>query len=95
MFVDDELDILPRYHIAVEQVLLMECRTLTHALYCLLAVHYVFNIKYHPRAEDFFLFLFEKVLGMQESGNQRKKKKNASYLSATSAIECYIEENSN
>ena len=92
MFVDDELDILPRYHIAMEQVLLVECRSLTHTLYCLLAVHYVFNIKYHPRAEDFFLFLFEKVLGIQETGNQRKKKKSASYLSATTAIECYIKE---
>lgn len=93
MFVDNDLDILPRYHIAVEQVLLLECRSLIHALYCLLAVHYVFNIKYHSRAEDFFLFLFEKVMGINEAGNQRKKKKSASYLSATSAMECYLEEN--
>ena len=74
MFVDNHLDILPRYHIAVEQVLLVECRSLIHALYCHLAVHYVFNIKYHSRAEDLFHFLFEKVLGIQEAGNQRKRK---------------------
>lgn len=93
MFVDDELDILPRYHVAVEQVLLTECRSLIHALYCLLVMHYTFNVRYHSRAEDVFLFLFEKVLDVKEGGGQRKKKKSASYLSATSAMECYLEDN--
>ena len=93
MFVDNELDILPCYHVAVEKVLLMECRSLLHALYCLLAAHYTFNMRYNSRAEDVFLFLFEKVLDVQEGVGHRKKRKSASYLSATSAMECYLEEN--
>ena len=47
-------DITPTYYIAIEQDLGIECSTLTKALFCLLAIHYVFDISYHDRVKDFF-----------------------------------------
>ena len=64
MFTDND-DIIPTYYINIEQDL-VECSSLTKALFCLLAVHYVFNLSYHDRVKDFFLFLQEKVNGDYE-----------------------------
>ena len=93
MFSDDD-DITPTYYIAIEQELVVECSNLTKALFCLLAVHYVFDLTYHDRVKDFFLFLQEKVMeisseGYSGSSGKGSKKKSASYLSTTSGIECY------
>ena len=94
MFSDND-DITPTYYIAIEQELIVECSNLTKALFCLLAVHYVFDLTYHERVKDFFLFLQEKVMEISSegyggsSGTKGSKKKSASYLSTTSGIECY------
>ena len=93
MFTDND-DITPTYYIAIEQDLVIECSTLTKALFCLLAVHYVFDISYHDRVKDFFLFLQEKVMEITSEGynsgcSSKGTKKSASYLSTASGIECY------
>lgn len=89
MFSDND-DITPTYYIAIEQELVVECSSLTKALFCLLAVHYVFDLTYHDRVKDFFLFLQEKVMDIASEGYSGKgSKKSASYLSTTSGIECY------
>ena len=93
MFTGDG-DITPSYFIAIEQELVVECSSLTKALFLLLAVHYIFDLAYHERTKDFFLFLQEKVLGISNEGyghgsDGGKRKKSASYLSTTSGIECY------
>lgn len=49
-------DVSPQYFIAIEQELMIECKNLHDALFSLFAVH-VFNIEYHQRLMDFFLFI--------------------------------------
>ena len=55
-FVDAAGDILPSHFIAVEQELVMECRSIDSALFLLIAAHFVFNMEYHPKVKDFFFF---------------------------------------
>ena len=38
----------PRYYIAIEQELVIECGSMMAALYNLLAVHWIFNILHFP-----------------------------------------------
>lgn len=81
---DQELP--PQYFIALEQELIIECRSsLPEAVYQLLAVHYVYNVVYHSRALHFFNFFEEKVLKLQTS-----KKFNANYEIAITGIESFL-----
>ena len=67
----------PQYFIALEQELIVECRSsLLEAVYMLVAIHYVYNVVYHPRAVHFYNFFEEKVLQLHPS-----KKFNANYES--------------
>ena len=50
-----------QYFVAVEQQLLLESRELPTAVFLLLATHYIFNLSYHPKAEDLLHFIQEKM----------------------------------
>lgn len=79
----------PQYFIALEQELIIECKTLFDSIFTLLAVHYVFNVVYHPRVKNFFLFFEEKVL---ELPCIQKGSKNAAYSSVVTGIESFLQE---
>ena len=72
----------PQFFIAVEQQLLLECKSLEKAVYVMVASHYVFNIEYRHRVKDVFIFLQEKILGFVDD----TVKKSSIYLSVSSAI---------
>ena len=42
----------------------MQARNMTNAVFLLLAVHYVFNIEYHPKVKDVLRFIQEQMLGL-------------------------------
>ena len=42
----------------------MECRSVSKALYYLLAAHYVFDISYNQNVKDVLFFLQEKIAGI-------------------------------
>lgn len=88
-FVDSSNDIPPQYFIAIEQQLLLECKSLESAIFILVASHYVFNIEYHSMVKDVFCFLEEKVFGFADTS----VKKSSIYLSESSSIDLYLEEN--
>ena len=52
--------------IVVDKGVLLECKSLSgrDAFISLLAVHYAFNLKYHPTHGAMFKFIEEHVLGM-------------------------------
>ena len=79
-------DILPQYFIAVEQELLLECKNFENAVFLLMAVHYVFNIEYHPKVKDVFFFLQKKVLDIPDTN-----KHSPMYLSVSSAIDLFLQ----
>lgn len=78
-------DLPSQYFIAIEQVPHVEVCDLVRGIFVLLALHYVFDMEYNPRLTDLYLFFEEKILCLPISA-----KKSPTYLSATSAIECYL-----
>ena len=50
------------HFISVEQRILMECRSASKALYCLLAVHYVFDISYNQNVKDIYFSSRKRLL---------------------------------
>ena len=84
--VDETQEMCDRYFIAVEQALLLECRDLVSALFHLVTVHYVFNIKYNSRAENLLYFLQEKIMSLDESSGRRNPK----YSSFLAAVDCFV-----
>ena len=53
--------------------MMLECNNIMTALFLLLASHYVFNLSYHPKATDFFLFLQERVAGISSITSKQKR----------------------
>lgn len=62
-FIDATGDISPQFFVAVEQQLLLECKSLERAIFLMVATHYVFNIEHNSKVKDVFLFLEEKIFG--------------------------------
>ena len=85
--IDNELP--SQYFIATEQVIHMEVSSIDKGLFLLLGLHYVYDMQYHHRLKDFFLFIEDKLLCISTPSC----KKSATYLNVSSAIECYITEN--
>ena len=56
-----------QYSVAVEQQHLLESRELPTAVFLLLATHYIFNLSYHPKAEDLLHFIQEKMALMSSA----------------------------
>ena len=56
---DDELN---QYFVSVEQELMLESGNLVAALFYCFAAHYIFNLTYHKKSGDVWLFLQERVL---------------------------------
>ena len=80
---DADESVPPTYKIIIEQQIVTSTKDLTTALYVLFAVHFVFNITYHGKVNDLYLFLQEVVFGMPSEA----QRKSASYTSFCVAIE--------
>lgn len=51
MFSDeDEDEPINQYFVSVEQNLIMESSSITAAIFFAVAAHYIFNLRYHPKA---------------------------------------------
>lgn len=87
MFRDDDVDeesIRNQYFVSVEQEIMMETSTLIffHILcYC---CHYIFNLTYHRKSGDVWVFIQEKVPGL---ASKTGTKRNPSAMSHFSGIQ--------
>ena len=63
-------DFSPQYFIAVEQSLLVQCKTMKIALFSLLAVHYIFDIEYHYCVKDFYRFVQENLFEIPDTSKR-------------------------
>ena len=63
----DEDEGLSQYFIAVEQKLMLECSTLSAALFFGMVAHYIFNLEYHSKVKGVWLFLQDKVFQLPSS----------------------------
>jgi len=85
-FYDVDPEVPTKYFIAVEQEPIVECRSILSAMFNLVALHYIFNIQYHPRVRDVLFLLQEKVLQVEDP----TFKKSAIYSNISSAMQCYL-----
>ena len=65
-------DVLTQYFVAIEQELMLESSSLPTASFLCLAAHYVFNLNYNRKAADFWLFIQEKMAGVQSKASMRR-----------------------
>ncbi len=85
---DPDDDVPPQFFVVIEREMLIECSNLIDAILGLFVSHYVFNIRYHPRLIDFYLFIEQKIAGISPSCD----KKSPTYLSVTSAAQCFLKD---
>ena len=86
MFIDSaDKTYSPQYFIAIEQIMLIQCKTINHALFTLFAVHYIFNLEYNVRVKDFYRFLQEHLMEIADSS-----KRSVNYANICTSIESFI-----
>ena len=67
----DESEEVKQYFVAVEQQLMMESVSLVSSVFLLLAAHYIFNLSYHPKSGDVWVFIQENVCQLPSKGSKR------------------------
>ena len=87
-FVESASDILPNHFIAIEQELVLECRSIDSALFLLIAAHFVFNIEYNSKVKDVLYYFQDKVLGLSDP----TFKQSSMYRNIRSAVDLYLPE---
>jgi len=84
--IDTDEDIEARYAIVIENQSVLTCCHLLSAIFTLFAVHYVFDIEYHPKAKDFYLLLEEKMFGIKRGGVTHS----VNYVNIVTSMETYL-----
>ena len=70
--VDDEESVLNLYFVSVEQEIMMETSTLIPSIFFAIAAHYIFNLTYHRKSGDLWVFIQEKVLGLASKAGTKR-----------------------
>ena len=81
---NSDYELPPQYFIALEQDLIAECGSLVKALYTVFAIHYAYNVVYHPQLKNFYAFFEEKLFEFAIKGP-----KTALYSSVVVGIESF------
>lgn len=79
--------------IATEQTLMLDCTELATALFLLLASHYVFNLSYHSKADDFFTFIQENIVKIPTDKELKKRPVGLTHMNGISSMYHSIKEN--
>ena len=67
---DADNSIAATYSIYVEEEDIIKCPDFISALYVVFSLHYIFNISYHPKLNDLFTFLQERIFEIP--GDQKR-----------------------
>lgn len=67
-----------QFFISVEQSLMIECSNIVAAIF---VAHYIFNLSYHRKAGDVWLFVQEKVFGLPSKAGIRRNPSTISHFS--------------
>lgn len=78
---EDEQNALDQYFLSVEQQLMMETSNIVSAVFLCIAAHYIFNLSYHRRTGDVWLFVQEKVLHLSSKAGVKHNPSSTSNFS--------------
>ena len=84
---EDDEDVIKQYFITIEQQLMMESSSLLSSIFLCMAAHYMFNLSYHQKSGDTWLFIQEKAL---ELSSKEGVKRHASTKCHFSGITRYF-----
>ena len=62
---------MSQFFISVEQTLMMESSNLVAAFFYLVCAHYIFNLQYHPKANEVMTFVQDKILALPTTKSKR------------------------
>ena len=79
-------DLPTTYSIGVEQVVHLSTDNVDKAVFVAFALHYVYDMQYHPKLKDFYLFLET----ISFSSDLVSVKPSAVFSSFMSALQCYV-----
>ena len=83
LFIDDDED-LQQYFISVEQELMLETSNLIAAVFYCVAAHYIYNLSYHKKAGDFWIFAQEKMLQLPSKAGIKRSPSSVTHFSGIS-----------
>ncbi len=85
---DDAYDdrLAEQHFVCVEQDLMMETSTIMSAIFFCIAAHYIFNLSYHPKAGDVWVFIQEKVLGIPSKTGVKRHPSSMTHFSGISRV---------
>lgn len=83
---DPDTDLPTQIFVAVEQMLVQQCRSLRMGIFVMLADHYIFNMEYHSKVKEVFLFLQEFVMQHEVMTGH---KRSPTYSNIAAAVQAY------
>lgn len=51
---------------------MLESKSLIAAIYYCIAVHYIYNLSYHPKSGDVWVYIQSQIFGLECKGNAKK-----------------------
>ena len=82
---EEDDDVTEQLFVVVEESLMLEMNSLLSALFGCMAAHYIFNVSYHPKTGDFWVFIQEKIFEVQ-SKNLKKLPSTAAHFAGISRL---------
>ena len=79
--------------IAVEQSLILDSTKISTALFLLLTTHYVFNLSYQVKAEEFLMFIQEKLAKIASDKQIKKRPVEDIHVTEITSIYEHLKEN--
>ena len=81
VILDDDDSTLNQCFVSVEQKLVLESASVQSALYLCLVSHYIYNLEYHKKVADFWLFIQVKILNLPSKVHTRRSPSAVSHIS--------------
>ena len=83
---EDEDCLAEQHFISVEQGLILETSTIVASVFFCIAAHYIFNLSYHTKTGDVWVFIQEKVLGVPSKAGTKRHPSNLTHFSGISRM---------
>ena len=81
LFHDEDEDIMQQYFVCVEQELMIESTNIITAIFFCVAAHYIFNLSYHRKSGDMWLFIQETICGLPSKAGVKRNPSSSSHFS--------------
>ena len=82
----DEDDGISQYFKSIEQELMMETSNLVSTIFFCLAAHYIFNLTYHRKTGNVWVFIQEKIVGLPSKPGRKRSPSSLAHFSGIQRV---------